>query len=49
MAEMADVAARRAATQGATHPDTVEAEQMLSAMRSDDNARFRLRPSTEYG
>jgi eukaryotic-like serine/threonine-protein kinase len=48
-AEMADVAARRAATQGATHPDTLEAERLLSSMMSGENARFRLKPSTEYG
>jgi hypothetical protein len=42
-AEMADVAARRTATQGATHPDTLKAERMLSLMTSDEPARFGLR------
>ena len=43
-AEMADVAARRASTQGASHPDTLQAERVLSAMTSEENASFRLRP-----
>jgi hypothetical protein len=43
-AEMADVAARRAAAQGASHPDTLRAERVLSSMTSDENASFRLRP-----
>jgi hypothetical protein len=41
-AEMADVAARRAATQGATHPDTLKAERALSCMTTDQTARFGL-------
>ena len=43
IAEVAGIAARRTSTQGATHPDTLQAEQMLSAMRSDDNVRLNLR------
>jgi hypothetical protein len=43
---MADVAAGRAAAQGASHPDTLQAEQTLSAMTSDENARFGLKRNT---
>jgi hypothetical protein len=46
-AEMANVAARRAATQGASHPDTLQAERALSIMTSDENASFGLRPQAE--
>lgn len=43
-AEMADVAARRAAAQGASHPDTLQAERILSAMTGDENPSFGLKP-----
>jgi hypothetical protein len=46
-AEMADVAARRAATQGATHPDTLRTESTLSVMTSGKTGSFRIRPSAE--
>jgi hypothetical protein len=41
--EMADAAARLAATQGANHPDTLEAERVLSSMTSNENASLHLR------
>jgi tetratricopeptide (TPR) repeat protein len=47
IAEMAEVAARRAATQGASHPDTLQAERTLSSMTNDENARFGLKPPAE--
>jgi hypothetical protein len=44
-AEMAGVAGRWAAAQGANHPDTLQAERILSVMTNNKNASFRLRPS----
>jgi hypothetical protein len=46
-AEMTDVAARRAATQGATHPDTLRTESTLSIMTSGETGSFRIRSSAE--
>lgn len=47
MAEMADIATRRAATQGATHPDTLEAERILSSMTRDENGSFHFGKSAK--
>lgn len=42
--EMADAAARLAATQGTSHPDTLEAKRVLSSMTSNENVSFHIRP-----
>jgi hypothetical protein len=46
-AEMADVAARRAATQGAAHADALQAERILSSMRTNEHGSFGIRLSAE--
>lgn len=47
-AEMADIAARRAATQGAGHSDTLRVQRVVSDMTSNAEAvSFRLKPSAE--
>jgi hypothetical protein len=45
--EMADVAVRQAATQGASHSDTLQAERILSSMRSNEKARFGFLPRAD--
>jgi hypothetical protein len=39
---MAGVAGRLAATQGADHPDTLQAERILSSMARGEDVRFGL-------